>query len=408
MKMMEKLFMLIVSVLLLASCQEEFGVNPYDPNTPITVSEWPNVYSFSPETGKAGDEITITGRNFTTATAVTFGSREAKSFTVVDDNTILAVLGPYGESGAVAVTNHKGERSKQGFVYDRPVLDTSSPNLGLEAMASSSAFQDGSPAGNICDGIEGTAWIAADNDASAERWVMLELAALSKVNAVRVLCKEDAPATDFVVKVSEDGVEFTEVAQVTGWTPSEKEKGAKKIKFSDVKAKYIRLEGIHNGLNDNNVCIYELSVYELTDPVNIAFSKPVEADCEPVVGEVKNITLALNLMMQFQEHTAHWVVIDLEKTMAFDNMVISMDAGAYAKNLKMSISDDGVSYNPVYENTNWTAGSSVPVPSLSGWNRVVLDAAFEECEARYVRVDMSAISSSYNLTVFGIEIYNQW
>ncbi len=400
--------MLVVPVLLLASCQEEFGANPYDPNTPITVSQWPDVYSFSPEKGKAGDVITITGRNFSTATSVTFGAREAKSFTVVDDNTIQAVLSPYGESGAVAVTNHMGERSKPGFVYERPFVDTSSPNLGLEAEATSSASQEGSPAENVCDGIEGTAWIAADNDVSKERWIMLELAALSKINAVRVLCKEDAAATDFVLKVSEDGVNFEQVAQVADWTPSAREKGAKKIRFSDVKAKYIRLEGIYNGLNANNVCIYELSVYELAEPTDLAYYKPAEADC-CVYGEVKNITYGLNLFMQFDNgHDGHWAVIDLGDPMTFDNVVISMDANAYATNFKISVSDDGVDYSQVYEETNWTAGPSMPVPNLANWNRVVFDAMFEECEARYVRVDMSAINSVWSMALFEIEIYNQW
>lgn len=50
-----------------------FGANPYDPSTPVTVSEWPKVLSFSPEKGQAGDVVTIKGINFGTASKVTFG-----------------------------------------------------------------------------------------------------------------------------------------------------------------------------------------------------------------------------------------------------------------------------------------------------------------------------------------------
>ncbi|MFD5393522.1 IPT/TIG domain-containing protein, partial [Streptomyces sp. NPDC127097] len=49
-----------------------------------------------------GTQVTIIGRNFTHATAVTFGSRPAASFTVLDDDTIVAVT-PSGQ-GAVPVT----------------------------------------------------------------------------------------------------------------------------------------------------------------------------------------------------------------------------------------------------------------------------------------------------------------
>ncbi|MCS3085329.1 IPT/TIG domain-containing protein [Bacteroides ovatus] len=53
----------------------DFGANPYDPNTPDTVSQLPKVLSFTPTEGKEGDVITITGVNFTTATNVAFGGK---------------------------------------------------------------------------------------------------------------------------------------------------------------------------------------------------------------------------------------------------------------------------------------------------------------------------------------------
>lgn len=123
MKSICRILLPLAGIILLASAckKESFGANPYDPSTPVTVSEWPKVLSFAPEKGQAGDVITITGKNFKTATKVTFGGMDAESFEIVDDGTISAVLGPFGKSGAVAVTNHKGERSMQGFTYIWPV-----------------------------------------------------------------------------------------------------------------------------------------------------------------------------------------------------------------------------------------------------------------------------------------------
>lgn len=64
---------LCLSGMIFTSCADgDFGANPYDPNTPITVSQLPKVLSFTPTEGKEGDVITITGANFTTATNVCF------------------------------------------------------------------------------------------------------------------------------------------------------------------------------------------------------------------------------------------------------------------------------------------------------------------------------------------------
>ena len=52
---------LCLSDMIFTSCADgDFGANPYDPNTPITVSQLPKVLSFTPTEGKEGDVITIT------------------------------------------------------------------------------------------------------------------------------------------------------------------------------------------------------------------------------------------------------------------------------------------------------------------------------------------------------------
>lgn len=51
MKSIVNVFLPLACLCLLASaCKTDgFGANPYDPSTPVTVSEWPKVLSFSPE-----------------------------------------------------------------------------------------------------------------------------------------------------------------------------------------------------------------------------------------------------------------------------------------------------------------------------------------------------------------------
>ncbi|MDS1137542.1 beta strand repeat-containing protein, partial [Nitratireductor indicus] len=88
----------------------------------------PSITSISPNNGPeaGGTSVTITGTNFTGATAVTFGGTAAASFTVNSSTTISAVT-PAGTAGAVdvAVTTAGGTDTETGgFTYNPPVLPT--------------------------------------------------------------------------------------------------------------------------------------------------------------------------------------------------------------------------------------------------------------------------------------------
>ncbi len=79
----------------------------------------PTITSFSPTSGKTGQAVTITGTNFTGATAVSFGGTAATSFTVVSPTTITAVVGT-GKTGNVRVVTANGAITKSGFTYLAP------------------------------------------------------------------------------------------------------------------------------------------------------------------------------------------------------------------------------------------------------------------------------------------------
>ena len=67
----------------------------------------PTVTSFTPTSGSQGVAVTITGTNFTGATAVKFGATDASSFTVDSPAQITAVVGS-GASGRITVTTAEG------------------------------------------------------------------------------------------------------------------------------------------------------------------------------------------------------------------------------------------------------------------------------------------------------------
>ncbi len=75
---------------------------------------------FSPTTFCQGDPITITGANFTGATAVRVGSLNAASFSVIDDNNITAVIADFASNGTVAVTTANGSGTSPNSLIINP------------------------------------------------------------------------------------------------------------------------------------------------------------------------------------------------------------------------------------------------------------------------------------------------
>lgn len=68
----------------------------------------PNIISFSPTSGAVGTPVTITGTTFTGTTKVTFGGGAAKSFEVIDDSHVKALVPPGAKTGKIQVTTPGG------------------------------------------------------------------------------------------------------------------------------------------------------------------------------------------------------------------------------------------------------------------------------------------------------------
>jgi hypothetical protein len=76
----------------------------------------PVVTDFSPKSGYEGVEVTISGEYFSNASAVTFNDVEALEFTILDDNTISAIV-PKTTDGPIAVATSQGMAvSKEDFI----------------------------------------------------------------------------------------------------------------------------------------------------------------------------------------------------------------------------------------------------------------------------------------------------
>ena len=101
----------------------------------IIISCLPTINSFSPFMGKTGDTIVIKGFNFIATTEVTFGDSAAKSFKVINDSTIKAIVGN-GASGNVNVITSYGSFPLAGFTYK----NSNSGNLLVTGLQIASPF----------------------------------------------------------------------------------------------------------------------------------------------------------------------------------------------------------------------------------------------------------------------------
>jgi uncharacterized surface protein with fasciclin (FAS1) repeats len=77
----------------------------------------PSIVSFSPMNAKENDVVTITGINLLGTTSVRFGGIPAKSFEVVNETTIRAIVDKDSESGNVDLQSPRGFAFKFGFTF---------------------------------------------------------------------------------------------------------------------------------------------------------------------------------------------------------------------------------------------------------------------------------------------------
>ncbi|SEB45165.1 IPT/TIG domain-containing protein [Paramicrobacterium humi] len=124
---------LALSALLLGGCAAGPGaastpVRPV-PSAPAAAAAIPSVASMSPSTGSVsgGDTVTLTGASLGTVSAVEFGGEAASEVTVVDENTVTAVVPHAAEyqAGSVDVSVRIGEEAvtpKDALDFDYAVV----------------------------------------------------------------------------------------------------------------------------------------------------------------------------------------------------------------------------------------------------------------------------------------------
>lgn len=102
----------------------------------------PTIVTFTPTSGLIGSEVTITGTNFLTVTAVTFNNVPATQFTILSPITIVAVVPQGATSGLIRMTNPDGTA-----VAIRPPFTVTNPTPSPSAPVITGFFPTSGPAG---------------------------------------------------------------------------------------------------------------------------------------------------------------------------------------------------------------------------------------------------------------------
>jgi uncharacterized delta-60 repeat protein len=120
----------------------------------VVTAPAPTIASFTPTAGGAGTTVTITGTNFTGATAVELNGQGIVGFTIVNASTVTFVVPAGASSGLIAVTTPGGTAtSTAAFTYLAP-----NPAPAIANLAPATAVAGSVP---FSLSVEGTGFSAA-------------------------------------------------------------------------------------------------------------------------------------------------------------------------------------------------------------------------------------------------------
>lgn len=108
--------------------------NGVSPNN-FVIGVQPDISSFSPDNGNAGTVVTLQGIGFTSVTNVKFNGVEATKFTVIDDDTMTAVVPSGAKTGRITISSSGGNAaaSETDFKVNtvvKPTITTFTPGKG--------------------------------------------------------------------------------------------------------------------------------------------------------------------------------------------------------------------------------------------------------------------------------------
>ncbi len=230
----------------------------------------------------------------------------------------------------------------------RPGLD-----LALHATAEASTTdQDDHGPGNVTDGDAGTRWSSAYED---DQWIHVDLGSTQSFDRVD-LTWEQAYAKSFVVQVSADGSDWTDVKSVdNGAVPLPFNNGNASLQVQDFEARtarYVRLNcGLRNTSWGNS--LWSLSVIDRNEPgTDLALRRQATASTEESDHPASHATDGdpnSRWSSAYEDH--QWIQVDLGSSRTFDRVAVVWES-AYPKTYVIQVSADGSDWTDVKSVSN--------------------------------------------------------
>lgn len=148
------------------------------------------------------------------------------------------------------------------------------------------ASTESQPAANAFDGDMGTRWESAFED---PQWIYVDLAGVYNVEGVKLFW-EGAFATEYVIEVSDDAVNWTQV-----FSESAGDGGTDDISFAATSARYVRMYGTVRS-TIYGYSLYEFEVFGTVDPTSDATLSDLLVDGTTIDGfspDVQNYNILL-------------------------------------------------------------------------------------------------------------------
>jgi hypothetical protein len=239
-----------------------------------------------------------------------------------------------------------GQRATQwgDSMWRLAVVDSAHPDVDLALHKTATASSDdGSPAGNAVDGDNTTRWSSAYQD---NQWIQVDLGATTAFDQVQ-LAWEQAYALDFVVQISADGSQWTDVKSVDNaaalgdsYTQTET--------FAAQTARYLRIQ-CGGRATQWGVSMWTLSAFSSAAPdVDLAVHKTATASSNDGDNDAAPNAVDGNPRTRWSSayQDDQWIQVDFGGAATFDTIAIAWEQ-AYARDYVIQVSDDGATWRNV-------------------------------------------------------------
>ena len=241
-----------------------------------------------------------------------------------------------------------GQRATQWGVsmWRLTVVDSSAPSVDLalhNTATASSNDGDQDAARNAVDGDNTTRWSSAYQD---DQWIQVDLGAVATFDQVQIAW-EQAYALDFVVQISNDGAQWTDVKSVDNaaalgdsYTQTET--------IAPQTARYLRIQ-CGGRATQWGVSMWTLSAFSSAAPsVDLALRKTATASSND--GDQDAAPNAVDGNPRTRWSSAYvdnqWIQVDFGSPVTFDQVAIAWEQ-AYARDYVIQVSDDGATWRDV-------------------------------------------------------------